>query len=141
MNSLNFEKRYPYFGSLLAVGIWWWLGKPFPTDVKEFLAAALTFAAILTGFLATAQAILMALPAESVMGQIKSSGYIDELIRYMREAFIGMLLFAIINLIGFFFDTRHLPSMFAPFWVFFAALSLFAFSRVTSIVERLMKHR
>jgi hypothetical protein len=141
MNSLRTERYYPYILSVLAVGAWWRIGRPFPADTKEFLGAAVAFAAILTGFLATAQAILMALPSDSVMASIKSSGYIAHLIRYIREAIVGTLLFAVLNLIGFYLDTKKLPVEFEALWILFATFSLLVFWRVVVIVERVMAHR
>lgn len=141
MNSLTFERWYPYVAAALGAVVWYRLGQPFPSDAKEFLAAALSFAAILVGFLATAQAILMALPSDSVIAQIKSSGYIDDLVRYMREAFYGLVIFAVLNLTGFFFELSKLPLWFKGVWVVLAVLSLFVFQRVTEIIVRIMRHR
>jgi len=142
MNSLFVERYYPYAAALLGAGAWYCLGRPFPEDASSFLTAALGFAGTLAGFLATAQAILMALPSESVMGQLKSSGYIDDLVRYLREAFYGLMGFAILNLCGFFIERGNmLPMWFRLAWIGLAILSVLVFHRLTRIILHIMRRR
>ena len=143
MNSLGFEKYYPYIFAICGVVAWYFLGQPFPKDVKEFFGAALGLSGTLVGFLATAQSILMALPSDSVMGALKRSGYIDPLTRYMREAFYSLGVFAILNLGGFFLDlnTQPLPLWYRLAWVGLGAIGLITFQRVIEIILRIMRRR
>jgi hypothetical protein len=133
------EQWIPYAAATACVAAWYWFDLPFPKDVKEFLAAALSYGAILTGFLATAKAILMALPSDSVMGQIRTSGYIDDLVSYIAQAFFGSIIFCTINLVGFFLDLSKLAREFQLVWIFFAVMSSLAFVRVGRILLRILR--
>lgn len=137
---LFLERWHPLPVALLIAAMWWYFACPFPKDGKEFLAAALSYSAILTGFLATAKAILMALPSESVMGRLRSSGYIDILVIYLAEGIYGCLAFCLVNLAGFFWDTAALPNLFELFWVFFCTLSTVLFVRVARIMLKILAH-
>lgn len=100
--SLFFERNYPLIAAIAVAGACFYFNARFPIDGKEFLSAAISVGAIFAGFLATAKAILMALPSDSVMGKLRNSGYIEELIRYLLEALYGSLLFCAVSLMGFF---------------------------------------
>lgn len=138
--SLFFERWYPAPLALLGLGVWYFFGSPFPKDGKEFLAAALSYAATLTGFLATAKAILMALPSDSVMKRIRSSGYLSDLVRYMAEAIYFCLAFCLANLIGFFFETEKLPEIYCQVWIFSGLLSTILFLRVARVMLKILEH-
>jgi len=132
MNSLSYERWYPLVVAVATTALWGYFDAPFPKDSKEFLAAALSYAATLTGFLATAKAILMAMPSDSVMGRLKSSGYLEDLVRYLREAIYFCLVFCALNLAGFFFDTSNTPIAYWYLWVFWGTLSSVLFFRVVA---------
>lgn len=138
---LSIERRYPFLGATFAASVWLWLSPPFPTAEKEFLAAAISIGAILTGFIATAKAILAALPSDSVMGRLRASGYVKDLVSYLAASLYGCLAFSIYGLLGFFLqkDGEHqLNSWFACGWVFFATYALLAFHRVAQLLLKII---
>lgn len=140
---LSVERCYPYCGAALALGLWIWLKPVFPTAEKEFLAAAISIGAILTGFVATAKAILAALPSDSVMGRLRASGYIKDLISYLAAALYACLSFSIYGLTGFFLQVdgqHHLNTWFARGWVFFAVLALLSFHRVVQLLLKILAY-
>lgn len=136
MNSLTWERIYPGVLALICAGAWWHFGHPFPTArMDAFLSAALTYAAILIGFMSTAQTLIIGMP---VMGALKSSGYLDVLLQYMRWATHSLIFFSVLNLLGFFLPTDA-PLWFQGAWILVGVFSLAAFYRVTSILLKIMR--
>jgi hypothetical protein len=132
--NLTLERLYPLLVALIAATTWWWLSPSFPKDEGEFLSSALTLGAILTGFIATAKAILAALPSDSIMGRLRKSGYIDDLILYLSQALYGCFIFSLFCLVGFFLlhdQTPTIPKWYAVTWIFFGAFSIASFFRVS----------
>jgi hypothetical protein len=138
--SLSVERWYPACLALLLCVAAWKFDVPFPVDQKEFLAAALSLGAVLTGFIATAQAILMALPSESVMGRMRSTGYVNDLIRYISEALYIGVIYCGLNLSGFYLITKPgYFECFAPIWIGFTAYAGLTFVRVTRFMMKIMR--
>ena len=139
--NLKIERYYPHVISLACGVIWYRLGQKLPMDEKEFLAAALSLGAVFTGFIATAQAILMALPSDSVMAQMRTAGYIPDLVRYIAAALMGGILFCILCLIGFFLlsATPLIKLYFSTTWLVIGVFGLLTFHRVTYILLRIMR--
>lgn len=142
---LTIERYHPIVLAILGGIISWYslqyLALSMPRDEKEFLAAALSLGAVLTGFIATAQAILMALPSDSVMGRLRATGYIEDLTKYIGSAFLGALLFCLISLTGFAVLYRDIvvKNVFWAVWVGFGVYSVFSFLRVSRIMLRIMQ--
>jgi hypothetical protein len=142
---LRTEKFYPVTTAFAAGVGWYFLSQKFalrlPPDEKEFFAAALSMGAVLTGFIATAQAILMALPTDSVMGRLRSSGYIHELVSYLASALLAGFAFCILNLVGFSLisSTVAVKLIFSTLWIMFAVYAGLSFLRVSGIMFRIMK--
>jgi hypothetical protein len=142
---LTIERYHPVVLAVVSSIAWAVLSERFsftmPPDEKEFLAAALGLGAVLTGFIATAQAILMALPTDSVMGRLRSTGYIDDLVEYIGRALHGGFVFCVFNLIGF--SAMHLEAdakrVYWAAWVLFAVYSACTFLRVSKIMLRIMR--
>jgi hypothetical protein len=136
------ERAYPIAIAILVAIGWWKLAPQFPQDEKEFLAAAISLGAILTGFIATAKAILAALPTDSVMGRLRSSGYVDDLITYLAEALYGCLAFSVYSIAGFFFlvpSKVALTNWYAIVWMGLGSYALMAFYRVARILMKIIK--
>ena len=140
--NLTIERAIPWLVGVVSAYAWHKQGILLPLDEKEFLAAALSMGAVLTGFIATAQAILMALPSDSVMRQIRSSGYLPILASYIHAALAGGLLFCIINVAGFFLiqPNVRLHQYFSATWAGVGCFALLAFYRVTTILMKIMRH-
>lgn len=144
--NLFYEKWHPIALAVLGGIAWWYFssrgGPHLPKDEKEFFAAALSMGAVLTGFVATAQAILMALPSDSVMGRLRTSGYVEELTSYIGAALLSGFLFCVLNLLGFCFltETVNLKLAFSTIWFATAIYSALAFLRVTGIMSKIMRH-
>jgi O-antigen/teichoic acid export membrane protein len=136
MKLLLLEKSYPLLLATVSAAAAYYFDITFPKDEwKEFLSAALSLGAILTGFIATAKAILASMPSDSVMGQLRSTGYIYELVSYLKQALHGCLFFSIFCLLGFFLvDKNILPLLYRTIWVFAAVFSGLAFYRVSNLL-------
>lgn len=131
------EKFYPIIFAFAAAVAWNYFSPNFPRDEKEFLGAAISVGSIFTGFIATAKAILAALPTDSVIAKLKTSGYIKELASYLTQALYGCLTFSIYGMAGFFLLEEKSPSLsksYAIGWIFLATFSLFAFHRVAKVL-------
>lgn len=141
--SLLVERIYPAILAIVAAIAWWYFSPNFPRDEKEFLGAAISIGSIFTGFIATAKAILAALPNDTVMGRLKKSGYIKELVYYLAQALYGCLTFSVYGMMGFFLLEEKSPSLgryYAIGWIFFAVFSLAAFYRVSSVLIKIISH-
>jgi hypothetical protein len=139
--SLWAEKIYPLVFAIAAAVVWNYFSPNFPRDEKEFLGAAISVGSIFTGFIATAKAILAALPTDSVISKLKSSGYIKELASYLTQALYGCLTFSVYGIVGFFLLEEKTPSLskyYALGWIFLATFSLFAFHRVARVLIALI---
>lgn len=100
MNWLWVERWYPAAIAGVATALWLPLGCVInqPHDVFN---AAITLASIVVGFLATAMSIVLASDSK-VMQDLRTSGYIADLVRYLREPFGTGLVLAGVALLGYF---------------------------------------
>jgi len=136
MNALFFEKWYPYLLGLIAGIIWFELNPCFPST-DAILSATLTVSGIFVGFLATSKAILISMNS-GLIGDLKKSGYIKDLVSYMGQAIWLNLVFCTFNVIGF-FDIQK-TSWFPIIWVTLSVIALMTFVRVTHIMLQIFKH-
>ena len=136
--SLFWERWYPFVAGVVAGLTWWYFQGALPVAIKEFLSAAISVGAILTGFIATSQAILAALPTDTVVGRLRASGYIDDLISYLAGALYGCLIFSGYSMAGFFAD-EHLPVWYGPGWMSLATFSALCFHRVSRIFFKILR--
>lgn len=138
--NLKIERYYPNLAASIAAAAWWYFSLKLPADEKEFLAAALSLGAVLTGFIATAQAILMALPNDSVMARLRTSGYVPDLVRYIGSALFGGVLFCTVCLLGFFLlsSDEMVKKIYSTLWIFLGVFTLLAFYRITTIMMKIM---
>lgn len=137
------EKSYPFIFASAAAFAWWHFSPSFPRDEKEFLGAAISVGSIFTGFIATAKAILAALPNESVIGRLRESGYIKDLASYLTQALYGCLAFSVYGMAGFFLLEEKSPSLgkyYAIIWIFLAIFSLSSFHRVASLLIKIISY-
>lgn len=137
--SLTFERYYPLLLAILATGLAWNFSITIPLAHRyELLSASISLGAILAGFLTTAKAIFMALPADSIKLQIKQSTYIEDLANYIAQGIWSCLIFCFTNLIGFFITSNYFNT-YDIIWCGLAALSFASFVRVTHIMLMLFK--
>jgi len=138
MNTLTFERTYPFVFFLLTAALAWFYEFDFPTDgKKELLSASISVGAILAGFLGTAKAILMALPSDALT-RLRMSRYMDDLVRYLSEALLGCLGVSLVSMIGFFVSaTPH--SFYPTLWLAIGVHALVSFWRVGRIMLLLLQ--
>ena len=102
MGSLKVERWYPFFLGAVVTGAWAHWCAPPKEGIHDLFATAVSFAAIVVGFLATAMSIVLAAPDSPIMRQLRSSGYIVELVRYLREPFMVGLAVGSLCLAGYY---------------------------------------
>jgi len=134
--NLIFEKSYPYFFGLLA-SIFWLIFSPEFPGTDSILSSTLTVSGIFVGFLATSKAILMSM-SSPIIGELKKTGYIHELVSYIGQAIWINLLFCTLNVIGYFVNTSSL--WFPMLWIGISICALAAFARVTNIMLKIFKY-
>lgn len=132
---LWFEKLYPYIFGLTASALWYQLAPEFPSS-DSILSSTLTVSGIFVGFLATSKAILMSM-SSPLLDDLKSSGYISELVSYIGQAIWVNLLFCSVNVSGYFLDTSSY--WYSAVWIGVAICALSAFVRVTDIMLKVFK--
>lgn len=136
MKSIYLERLAPYLLAFAGCLMWWKFDMHFPKG-ENILSSSLTLGAILTGFLATAKAIMMTLDSP-IMQRIRQTTYIDDLVSYLSQAIWLSFGLCIISIAGFFCSTDNF--IFGLIWIFFGVASSGAFIRVTNIMLKIIKH-
>lgn len=134
--SLYIEKLYPYVFAVLALVGWRYFEITIPVD-KAVLGSSLTLGAILTGFLATAKAIIMSSDSP-VMTRMRGTGYLADLVSYLAQAVWYCLALSVISLLGSFVDSAG--SLYGSVWIVVLTLSIACFVRVTGIMFKVIGH-
>lgn len=128
------ERLYPYFVATIAGALFFYFEVHFPEqDFGGLLSAAISFSAIVIGFLATAQTIMAGylVNPDTPAGKVFSvNKYRSKLRGYMLEAFILLILFAAINMAGFFIPSVHRSLCLLLVWIFFGVSGVLAFLRL-----------
>lgn len=132
---LVFEKFYPYLISIIAGFLWWESNFVFPTT-DSIISSTLSVSGIFVGFLATSKAILISMNSP-LIANLKSSGYINELVSYIGQAIWLNLAFCTLNVIGYFSDQT--AEWYSILWIVTAVAALFSFIRVTDIMLKIFK--
>lgn len=136
--TLWIERLYPYVGGIIAAWVWWGVDAALPDPRGPLLSSSLTLGAILTGFLATAKAILISLRGSAIMNELRESTYIHDLVSYLAQAIWTAFAFSILALLGFFDNTV------APYydlaWIGLGVVAALSFVRVTYILLKLIQH-
>lgn len=132
---LWFEKLYPYIFGVIASTLWYELALKFPSS-DSVLSSTLTVSGVFVGFLSTSKAILMSM-SSPILEDLKSSGYIEELVSYIGQAIWVNLIFCGINVSGYFVDTASI--WYSVVWIGIAICALTTFVRVTHIMLKVFK--
>jgi hypothetical protein len=143
MNGLARERWYPLVAAIAAAALWVYLGVKTPgaDALRDLYATSMSFAAITVGFLATAMSIVVSAPDGPLIRQLASSGYLEDLIRYLKEPFGVGILIAAQCLVGFVLPeslTSHIA--FGAVWSGLVAWMLFGLYRMGTIFVKIMAH-
>lgn len=136
MKSIHLERLSPYILATAGGLLWWKFQVVLPTG-DAILGSSLTLGAILTGFLATAKAIVMSLDSP-IMQRIRETTYINDLVSYLSQAIWLSFGFCIVSIIGFFVSTNKM--WYGLAWIILGLASAGAFIRVTNIMLKIIKH-
>jgi hypothetical protein len=111
-----------------------------PDNMHDIFATSVGLAAIVVGFLATAMSIVLAAPDSKIMQELRSSGYIGELIWYLREPFLVGLALAAVALAGYFIsaDVAKKPA-FVGALVFLSTLLIAGLFRIAMVFMHFLK--
>ena len=141
MTSLKIERYLPYVLTAFATAAWQFLAcAGFPDEPSALLASTGTAAAVLVGFLATMNAIILSISGSPVFQVIRAAGYHEDLFRYVYEATIVGVALLCISIVGFFVvRDGSSPWAYNFIWVIFSTCSIFLFLRVSHITFKLLK--
>jgi hypothetical protein len=103
------------------------------------LSATISVGAILAGFLGTAKSILMTLPPDGLVAKLRTSGYLEDLARYLAEALAASLLFCLVSVFGFFSLAAAWPGWYGAAWIGFAVYGMLTFWRAGRIMLALLR--
>lgn len=134
---LFIEKISPYLIGFLAGLTAYLMGVNFPKS-DSILSSTLTVSGIFVGFMATSKAILMSM-SSPIIAELKSSGYIADLIGYIGSAIWINLVFCGISVLGFFLAEQSF-SWYPVLWIAASTCALVAFIRVTHIMLKIFNY-
>jgi hypothetical protein len=134
MQSRTFERYYPRLGALAVLVFWWRLGCPVPgkENFGMALVSSLTLAAIFTGFVGTATAVMIGMDSP-VMEKIRKTTAAAALASYVTESIVAGMAVAITAFLAFFWAYPP-PVLLIAIWVFFIALLALSFFRISYIM-------
>ena len=141
-NQLQIERWGPLiFGAFVAIA---WLLANGQIDgyiAKELLGALLSSAAIAAGFLATALSILLPMAGTQVGQQLRKSGYLPDLYKYLRRAIFSCLGLAVASILGFFWvaDKVGPPQWLSTVIIFMSAYAAAALARIAEVLMNLFE--
>jgi len=133
ITSLQIERYYPYIGGLIAgaavivvARTGWRLSYS-----ENMLASLVSLGGIFAGFLATVKTLLLTMD-RAVLARLKSTGYVADLLRYLKEGIYGSLVLCVVAMLGFNTAMRwpvyHAALLFAA--LIFSLLALYRISRI-----------
>lgn len=143
MNGLAFERWYPLGGALVLLCAWasFEMGMPASDAMRDLFATTMSLAAITVGFLATAMSIVVAAPESQLIKQLSQSGYLKDLVRYLREPFVVGIVIAALCMAGFVLpDTVTHHGAFGSTWAFLGTWLLLGLLRVGGIFVKVIEH-
>lgn len=140
MKPITIERWWPYAIAAVMTAVWYFGGAAFPMQPAALLGAAGTAAAVLVGFLATMNAIILSITGSAVFRQLRKAGYSVDLFRYIGEATTVAMTLLVVSLVGFFLVpvTGEMPLIYRVAWVLAAMSALLLFVRVFRIITRLL---
>jgi hypothetical protein len=137
---LYVERTYPVAVAALTTAAWASLCKVPTESLHDLFATSVSLAAIVVGFLATAMSIVLAAPDSRVMKQLRESGYVHDLVWYLREPFVIGLVLAALSLSGYLISpTAAKANLFVGALVFFSTLMLAGLFRISMVFMHYLK--
>lgn len=136
------ERCYPIGLSIGAALAWLtWCRGPI-NGPHDLLATAVTLSSIVVGFLATAMSIVLAAPDSSLMKDLRSSGYVHDLVHYLREPFIVGLALAAFSLSGYVVsEDAAKGDLYVGVIIWLAAWMLGGLLRIAIVLMHFLKYR
>lgn len=142
MTKREWERRYPYIGGLAGPGVAVLVvsGGGYNATSEQLSAALVgagTLGGVMVGFLATALAILFALPDRSAVQYLAKMGGLQNIIAYLSEAIYGWLAVTLASLVaGFVLPVLDSVSAYAALliWSYLGLMALLAFYRAVTLV-------
>jgi hypothetical protein len=125
----------------MAAAYLWKSLAPVPLDSpRDLLGTLVSLASIVVGFLATAMSIIVAAPDSALIRDLRSSGYINDLIWYLKEPFLAGIALAAIGIAGYFLTPALLKSpIFLGGVVFLTSWLLAALCRVALVFMNFLR--
>ena len=139
MGSLRVERWYLFFLGAAVTGAWAHWCAPPKDGLHDLFATAVSFAAIVVGFLAIAMSIVLAAPDSPIMRGLRGSGYIDDLVRYLREPFMIGLAVGALCLAGYYATEASKSQWFLGALVYLLSMLLAGLFRIAMVFMNFLK--
>ncbi|WP_164170596.1 hypothetical protein [Stenotrophomonas maltophilia] len=134
LTDLHRERAYPYAGGLLAgVAVFALAKAGYSVSYSEnMLASLVSLGGIFAGFLATVKTLLLTMNSETLRS-LRTSGYMGDLLTYLKEGIYGSLILCVLAMLGFNEAMRwpsfHAATLYSA--LFFSLLALYRISRIS----------
>ena len=134
LKPIHAERIYPYAGGIAAGLVVLALSRCGYTlsYSEEMLSALVSLGGIFAGFLATVKTLLLTMD-RVVMRRLRESGYISDLLLYLKEGIYSSLILCLVAMIGFNSaisdPENHAALLFSV--LFFALLALYRIARIS----------
>jgi hypothetical protein len=139
LNSLWFERSYPYIVGILAYLVAYnQTTIVMPTDSSvctSLFSASISLSAVLVGFLATMYAVLIG--SSVIVQKIGSLAYVDVVQEYFISGILIGLAFSMLNIFAFFDLKWTGQSLFISLWVMLGSMMFLTFFRVARLMSEI----
>ena len=134
--SLNLEQCYPFVSGGIASVACWYLEIDLVNAPPQLLSAAVSFGAIVAGFVGTSLSILTSL-GTPVMRKIRRTRYLKQLRNYLGWAMASGILLSLISIMGMFLSrtsTWFTSTWFAAIWCFILIFCIACLYRLAKVM-------
>jgi hypothetical protein len=145
MNFSTAKENYgPLFLAIVCVGIWLVFKTPFPQDPDALFGATATVASVFASFLGVSKALILSIKETPTYKVLKKLNQTNRLFTFLKAGIWSAVFLAALSILGFFISHKAtiytVPwfTIFAGFYIFSGALSLFLFVRITNIFFKLL---
>jgi len=138
------EDIAPYLLALLCVVVWLLFKTPFPKNPDALFGATATVASVFASFLGVSKALILSIKETPTYKVLKKLNQTNRLFSFLKAGIWSAVVLAALSILGFFISHEasvyKIPwfTIFAGFYIFSSALSLFLFGRVTNIFFKLL---
>jgi hypothetical protein len=140
MNSLSFERAYPWCSAVMAAVLFWWF-IPLETSekiVQKLPGSIIEVSAIAFGFVMTVTSILISIEGKHPIKTLREIGVYRELLGYLKIAMYSWILVCASTVILSISDVISSVQLSLSIWVALLTLALLSTYRVAGVMFELL---